>query len=131
VQLQSAHSLARWSGVLLGVIVGTMRFVTGLQGLFSLTRGIGWLELLGGLCATMTLLPLALLGIFRPRLAGYSLLASLAVTLIVLLAWGGPHVFAIGGGFGFLTFTLFFFIPYVTVAGLLLYSGRSLAGWPR
>lgn len=122
----SNKNLVRWSGVLLGITLGAARFLVALRYSFLITRATGWLEIIGGLSVTLTLLPLSIVGIFKPRLAAYSLVGCLAIAVLTLFGSGGFRLFASAGLVGFLRFVLAVALPYSAIAGLLLYASVTM-----
>lgn len=83
---------ARWAAVVLGVLAGAWY---GSQNLFALTKNVGagywgyWVAGLGHAAPAITLLPLSILAIFKPRAAAYVALVALAVALVFPLV--GSH----------------------------------------
>ncbi len=73
---------AHWVAVAAGLVLGVVLFESGLRGLFVLNSNDTLLDIIALLAGTLTLLPLSILAIFRPRTAAYGVLAALALFLV-------------------------------------------------
>jgi hypothetical protein len=115
---------AQWAAIVLGLIAGAS-YVP--WTVFSLMRSIRIMDWLGVAFITatgLTLFPLSVLAIFKPRPAARALVVSLAVTVVysLVVSPSGPGL-AATSRFPYLLFSL----PQVLVVGLLFYaiSGRN------
>lgn len=121
----SRRRTSRWAAVLLGIVLGTHHFWVSMGAFFTLSEKDGLVGLIGVVAASFTLLPLSLLGIFRPKLAAYLLfgsLATLTMALLISVNWKSL-IEDIVENIGFWTL---YAIPSSVVAALLLYSGKQV-----
>jgi len=121
--------LAHWAAVAVGGVVGLVMFGIGLRGLFVMNSNDTWVGIIAALAGTLTLLPLSILGIFKPAAAGCGIIISCAVSLVgaiaVTVSSGGRFEFSTSG----LAWFFFFFGTPSAVATLLLYASGQ--GPPR
>ena len=109
-----------WFGIAIGVVFGTLLIAPGLQALFTLNRNDNVITVVGGLSYSFSLLPAALLGVVRPRLGAYLILAAVSV----FLAASAVSAFVAkshGEALGFnVTPVLLFIVPSLLVSALFL-----------
>jgi hypothetical protein len=109
---------ALWAGVILGVLAGAWHLRLGLSLALRFAGAHRWISVAGVTASSLTLLPFAIVGIWKPRLAGYLLAGSFVLAVVypllgarnladavVYLLWGGVPA-----------------VPLALVAGLLLYA---------
>jgi len=120
----SQRTVARWAAVSLGGIAGALSLKLGSGWLLKLGQNGGWLDAILITTASFALLPISIVGFWRPRIASYLLFGAVALTVLgASYTLGFPVSFYAG-------FHLLFLIASVTllpltVGGLLLYSSTS------
>lgn len=129
---RALRRLAHWAGVILGILVGVAYFQYGIQAFF-VGGSADWPSFilwLASVIALLSLLPISVLGIFRPRLAAYSIVVSWAVLGISDgVVW--PLYSGQRWGFSLSTLTrllLLGVVPCFAVMGLLFYGSTSETG---
>jgi hypothetical protein len=110
-------TMARQIAVLIGIGVGFVQLGVGFQALFVLTNRDTWLDAVTVLAMTFSLLPLSILGLFRPRIAAYCLFFNVAMVSLRLAYMLTSDSFA----FGDLS-VIVHLVPQLIVGSLLLYS---------
>lgn len=116
------RTVARWAALTIGAVGGLLLFGLGLQALFTVGNDDTWLTILAASVAYLTLLPLSVLGIFRPRAAAMGITVSLLVSLLDFTVSIQSPEKADLVGLGL--FFLYFVAPQGSVATLLFYSYR-------
>ena len=110
--------------VAIGIGFGIVLFGQGMQDVFTIGINDTWATIIGGIAGTLTLLPLSVLGIFRPALASRGMFLSLTVVLFAFfvhytfyvhptLEWDDWEMIALWVG------------PVSVVSVLLLHVSRS------
>ena len=115
--------VTRQIAVLIGIVVGFVQLGVGFQSLFVLTNRDTWVDAVTVLAMTFALLPLSILGLFRPRIAAYCLFFNVAMISVRLAYMLTSDSFA----FGDLS-VIVHLVPQLVVGSLLLYSADRLAG---
>lgn len=122
---QKSRNLAHWAAEVIGISVGVLLFGFGMRGLFSVGVNDTWLTVTAGISGTFTLLPLSVLGMFRPRLASYGVMGSWLVFLMSFFGSVHPGQMEFSAS-GVVWLLLCFFMLPSAIAGLLFYaSGRD------
>ncbi len=127
------RTLAHRAGAILGVTVGVVLFVLGFQALFTANVNDTWWTITTGIAGTLTLLPLSVVGISRPRGAAYGIIASFAVFSLGVVISGlqRPHDTEFSGS-NLARFFVYFALPFCSVAALFYYaSSKNRFGEPR
>jgi len=123
--------LAHWAAVILGVVMGLVLLGIGLPALFVITSHGTAIGILAVVAGTLPLLPLSVLGIFKPRGAACGVITTCAVCVVSLLlasvfsfGWAGYSASAVRR-------LVLLFLPPVGVAGLLWDASSGGAAGPR
>jgi hypothetical protein len=133
-RIAKSKRIAEWVGVTGGIVLGAMYFFGGMSAFF-VARVSDWLGvalLLVMVLACLALLPLSLLGIFKPRIAGYAIVVTFTAYMVDLALTGARDENIKVGMLRVLLFSLLSSIPPFVIAGLFLYASsiwnpRSLA----
>ncbi len=113
---------AQWAAVVLGILAGAWSFRWGLPMLIKFVHAGYWAVALGIAATALTLLPVSLLAIFRPRPAAYVALVSV-VAALVYPVFGFPDTgFGVGETLGSLLSFVILDLPLAAVAALLFYA---------
>jgi len=113
---------AQWAAVIIGLVAGAWRFPSSMFPLQVSLRNGDWLGVAGITATTLTLLPLSILAIFKPRLAAFTLLLSLAVAIAYPLVVFPPFRFGWTQTLSGMFFALLLGFPLALMAGLLFYA---------
>ena len=92
--VRASVPIVRWIGVIIGAVVGLWRLWGGLLALATLTPLDGVLGVLLICITALSLFPLAMLGILRPKEAGLALLACLVGGTVGYILLLGPPAYA-------------------------------------
>lgn len=114
------RALARWIAICIGIVGG---FILGLAAMNSFFVATSLREVIGAILGMAPLLPLTVLGIFRPRPAAYGMFAS---ALVFILCEDLPPLPAGVSFAGAVVVLGIFVLPPCLVAGLLLYASRAV-----
>ena len=111
-------------GFLMGSILGTVLFFRGCRALFVMSGNEDLLTISTVMASAFTLLPLSILGRWKPRIAAYAIMVSSAWVLIGTISRSGPVGIASSTSSEWVKFLLFFVLPQMIVAGLLFHASR-------
>ena len=113
---------AQWAGVIVGILAGSRLFYGGAHLALRTARIHDWISTAGITASSLALLPLAILGIWKPRVAA----SILAASFVVALAYPMWAAHGIGNMVAYLPWAAIPALPMALVAGLFLYAS---AGW--
>jgi drug/metabolite transporter (DMT)-like permease len=82
VQAHRLRSWARWAAIIFGILAGIVSLAAGGQSFFVAREGR---EVIGAVLGMMMLLPLTMIGIFKPRPAAYGMFGSAFVFLAAFI----------------------------------------------
>jgi len=119
--------LAHLAAVIIGLSAGIPLFLVGLKGVLVIGGNDTWFTVITGISGSLMLLPLTVIGLSQPRIAGWGVVICLAVFLIGLSVYSisRPESVEFSAG-GMTRLLLFFIVPFGSVARLFLYaSDRS------
>ena len=107
---------AQWGAVVLGILVGGWRLRSGATLALRFGAVHDWVGVIGVAASSLVVLPLAILGIWRPRVAAYLLAAS----VVVALAYPMRAARGLGDVLAYLVWASVPALPLALVAGLFL-----------
>lgn len=115
---------AQWAAVLLGVLTGSFHLRVGVILAEKFARSHEWFSVAGVAASLLAPLPLAILGIWKPRVVGYLLVAGFALALVY------PTLDAqnLGDALAYLAWASLLALPLPLTAGLFLYSSTGPSG---
>ncbi len=115
--------LAKWIGLALGLGLGAWQFRFAWRFLHGPLGGNSWM-VAGSALPWLAAVPAAILGFWKPRLAGYVFIGCFLVSASALL----PGARTFGDALGFLLFDGALALPFLFVAALLFYASPGSAG---
>lgn len=114
--------LAKWVALILGVAVGLWRFQWAWQAALHAPRGLGWTAF-GFTTPWLAAVPLAVLGLCKPRWAAYGFAASFLIRMATPLRAAQ----SLGDVLGYLLFPGLLALPFALVAVLFFYASQPSA----
>ena len=125
----SLRPAARWTAVLLAGVLGAAELRGGIGWVhWALTRH-QWFVAAGGCVVTLSLLPIAVLGVVRPRAAAYGAIAMSAASFAYFAVLSAGPWHGVTDAISRAGFTFGAAVPFAALAALLWYSTRE--GVPR
>jgi len=130
--LNERRRLAHWAAVLFGLISGALEWPWGRHSVLMAAGRGDWMSATGMAAASLTLLPLSILAVFKPRIAAYGVVANLVLVWAYLIFLSLAPPFTRTETVARILFSLYVSAPFVAVAALLFYAsghrGRSKEG---
>lgn len=112
------HRRAQWAAVILGILAGSRHLQGGAHLALRTVRIHDWINTAGISASSLALLPLTILGIWKPRLAAYILLACFTVAL----AYPVRASHGLGDMLAYFPWVAMPALPLAFVAGLFFYA---------
>jgi hypothetical protein len=116
---------AHWAAVLFGLIGGALAWPWGRHWVILMAKRGDWPSAVGMAAVALTLLPLSIFALFKPRSAAYGVLANLVVMWAYLIFLSSGPPFTIVETFSRILFSVCVSAPFVAIAALLFYASGN------